>query len=112
SVVAFPVAAFYLFAALPAIDGFPMLVAVLAPVFLILGALQGNPPTTPIAIALILGVAGTLSLQEVFNADFRVFANNFLSQEVGLYGALVSTQIFRSVGADWSARRILRFAWR
>src|SRR6201999_1116698 len=30
----------------------------------------------------------------------------------GLYAALVATQIFRSVGADWSARRLVRFAWR
>jgi uncharacterized membrane protein YccC len=112
SIIASPIAAGYLFAALPAIDGFPMLVAVLAPTFLILGALQGNPPTAPLAIAMILAVAGSLSLQEVYSADFQSFSNNFISQEIGLYGALISTQIFRSVGADWSARRILRFAWR
>ena len=43
--ISFPFAALYIFAVFPAIDGFPMLVAVLAPVFLILGALQGNPST-------------------------------------------------------------------
>ncbi len=112
SILAFPVAAGYLFAALPAIDGFPMLVAVMAPTFLILGALQGNPPTTPLALALILGVAGSLSLQEVYNADFKSFANSFISQEAGLFTALIATQIFRSVGADWSARRILHISWR
>jgi uncharacterized membrane protein YccC len=111
-VIAFPIAAGYLFAALPAVDGFPMLVAVLAPTFLILGALQGNPPTTPLATALILGVAGSLSLQEVYEADFKFFTNSFIAQQVGLFGALIATQIFRSVGADWSARRLLRFAWR
>jgi uncharacterized membrane protein YccC len=110
--VSFPVSAGYLFAALPAIDGFPMLIAVLAPTFLILGALQGNPPTAPLATALIIGVAGTLSLQEVYNADFKAFANGFISQQTGLFGALVATQIFRSVGADWSARRLIHFAWR
>jgi len=111
-VVAFPIAAGYLFAALPAVDGFPMLVALLAPTFLILGALQGNPPTAPLATALIIGVAGSLSLQEVYEADFKFFTNSFIAQQVGLYSALVATQLFRSVGADWSARRLLRFAWR
>jgi uncharacterized membrane protein YccC len=89
-----------------------MLVAMLAPTFLILGALQGNPPTAPLATALILGVAGSLSLQEVYAADFKSFTNSFIAQQTGLFGALVATQIFRSVGADWSARRLLHFAWR
>jgi uncharacterized membrane protein YccC len=108
----FPIAAFYVFAVFPAIDGFPMLVAVLAPAFLILGAFLGNPPTFPTAIALILGVAGALSLQAIFSADFPSFTNNFIAQVTGIAAALVSTQLFRSVGADWSARRILRFGWR
>jgi uncharacterized membrane protein YccC len=110
--VSFPFAALYIFALLPAIDGFPMLVAVLAPTFLILGALQGNPPTFPIAIALILGVTGALSLQEIFSSDFPSFTNNFIAQVIGIAAALVSTQLFRSVGADWSARRLLHFSWR
>jgi uncharacterized membrane protein YccC len=111
-VISFPIAAAYLFAILPAIDGFPMLVAVLAPTFLILGALQGNPPTFPIAIALIIGVAGSLSLQEVFSSDFQSYTNNFIAEIGGIWGALVSTQLFRSIGSEISARRIVHFAWR
>jgi uncharacterized membrane protein YccC len=110
--ISLALAAFYLFAALPAIDGFPMLVAVLAPVLLILGALQGNPPTFLPGLALILGLAGSLSLQAEFSADFPSFLNNFVAQTVGIFAALVGTQIFRSIGAAFSARRILRFGWR
>lgn len=112
SIVALPIAALYLFAVLPAIDGFPMLVAVLAPVFLILGWLQGHPPTFLLGLALILGIAGSLSLQAEFSADFPSFLNNFLAQTVGIFAALASTQIFRTIGAAFSARRILRFGWR
>jgi len=112
TVASFPISAFYLFAALPAIDGFPMLALVLAPVFLVLGYFQGRPQTTAKAIPLILGVAGAISLQEVFAADFAIFVNNFIAQVVGVAAALVATQVLRSVGADWSARRILRFGWR
>jgi len=110
--ISFPFAALYIFAVFPAIDGFPMLAAVLAPVFLILGALQGNPPTFPVAIALILGVTNALALQAVFTENFPQFAGNFIAQIVGIWSALVSTQLFRSIGAEISARRILQFAWR
>jgi uncharacterized membrane protein YccC len=107
-----PIAAIYLFATLPAIDGFAMLTAVLAPAFLVMGALQANPKLAPIGIALLIGVAGALSLQEVFSADFASFINGFIAQAIGIAAALTTTQLLRSVGADWSARRILRFGWR
>jgi uncharacterized membrane protein YccC len=110
--ISFPVGAVFIFAIFPAIDGFPMLVAVLAPVLLVLGALLANPPTFPIAIALTLGFANALALQAIFSSDFPSFTNNFIAQFIGLSAALYSTRIFRSVGADWSARRILRFGWR
>ena len=110
--ISYPFAALYIFAVFPAIDGFPMLVAVLAPVFLILGALQGNPKTFPVAIAFILGIANTLALQAVFSSDFPQFTGNFIAQLAGIWAALEATQLFRSIGAEFSARRITRFAWR
>jgi uncharacterized membrane protein YccC len=110
--ISYPFATGYIFAVFPAIDGFPMLVAVLAPLFLILGALQGNPPTFPVAIALILGVCNALALQEVFTENFPQFTGNFIAQIIGIWSALVSTQLFRSIGAEFSARRIVHFAWR
>jgi uncharacterized membrane protein YccC len=111
-VLSLPIAALYLFALLPAIDGFPMLAMTLAPALLVLGYLQGLPSTTGRAMPLIIGFLGALSLQAVYSADFTSFINSFLAQIVGTAGALVSTQLFRSVGADFSARRILRFGWR
>jgi uncharacterized membrane protein YccC len=111
-ILSLPIAALYLFAILPAIDGFPLLAAVLAPSLLALGYLQGSPATSGKAMPLIIGFLGSLSLQAVYSADFTSFINSFLAQIVGTGAALVATQLFRSVGADWSARRILRFGWR
>jgi uncharacterized membrane protein YccC len=111
-IASLPITALYLFAILPAIDGFPMLVAVFAPLFLILGAMQGYPKTFPIALAFIAGVANLMAIQEVFIADFASFANSAVALVLGLAAALTSTRIFRSVGAAWSARRLLRFGWR
>jgi uncharacterized membrane protein YccC len=112
SLIALPIAAVYLFAILPSIDGFPLLCAVLAPPLLILGAMQGMPSTFIIAMPMLIGIAGALALQEVFTADFAGFANTSIAQTVGIFAALTATRIFRSVGADWSAQRILRFGWR
>ncbi len=111
-ILSLPIAALYLFAILPAIDGFPLLAAALAPSMLALGYLQGSPVTSGKAMPLIIGFLGSLSLQAVYSADFTGFINSFLAQIVGTAAALVATQLFRSVGADWSARRILRFGWR
>jgi uncharacterized membrane protein YccC len=111
-VLSLPIAAVYLFAVLPAIDGFPMLAVVLAPSLLVLGYLQAGPSTFPVAMPLIIGFLGSLSLQAVYSADFTSFINSFLAQIVGTAAALVATQLFRSVGADFSARRILHFGWR
>jgi uncharacterized membrane protein YccC len=89
-----------------------MLALVLAPVFLLLGYLQAQPKTAIVALPLILGITNLLAVQEVFAADFAVLLNNFFGLIVGTAGALVSAQLLRSLGATWSARRILRFGWR
>jgi len=112
SLAALPLAALYLFAILPAIDGFPMLVLALAPVLILIGGLQAAPSWTPRAIALLIGFAGALGLQATFSADLPQFLNGNLAQIAGVGAALVATRLFRSVGAGWAARRILKRGWR
>ncbi|MDR3510736.1 MAG: FUSC family protein [Caulobacteraceae bacterium] len=112
TIVSMPIAALYLFAILPAIDGFPLLVTALAPAFLVMGYFQADPRQMGRAMPLILGVAGALSLQEVFTADFPAFLNSNLAQIAGIGAALSSTQLFRTISAGWSARRLLRSGWR
>ncbi len=111
SVAALPLAALYLFAILPAIDGFPMLALVLAPALLVIGYLQATPSWGPRAIALLIGFAGALGLQATFNANLPEFVNGNLAQIVGVAVALAATRLFRSVGAGWAAHRILRRGW-
>ena len=112
SIVSAPFAALYLFAILPAVDGFPMLMLTLAPALLFLGYLQAGPKTAPMGIALILGFVGSLNLQATFSAGFPEFLNNTLALDAGIAIALAATRLFRSVGAGWAARRILRRGWR
>jgi uncharacterized membrane protein YccC len=107
-IVAVPIAAFYLFAVLPAIDGFTMLVIAVSPFYLLVGYLQADPVQVRRGIPLCLGVTGTLAVEPSYQADFADFANVSLGLIIGVAAALWSTQLFRSVGHAWNARRILR----
>jgi uncharacterized membrane protein YccC len=112
TVLAIPAAALYLFAVLPAIDGFAMLALALSPALLSIGYFQAAPRTAGPALALMLGFAGGLALQSNFNADLPEFIDNNLAECVGVGMALIGARLLRSVGAGWAARRILRRNWR
>jgi uncharacterized membrane protein YccC len=106
-----PIAALYLFAIFPAIDGFPMLVVSLAPAFLTMGYLQANPRHTLKALALLIGVIGALELQLRFSADFASFSNVNSAEIVGITASFLAMRVFRSVTAAKMARRLLRHGW-
>lgn len=106
------VAAIYLFVILPPLDSFPMLVLVLAPFLLVGGVLIAMPAWMPMALPVIMGAAGALAIQETFAPDFMHFANTSIAMLTGTIAASVVTRLVRSVGADFSARRIIRLSWR
>ncbi|MFH0298435.1 FUSC family protein [Bradyrhizobium sp. 31Argb] len=111
TVASLPIAAIYLFLIFPAIDGFPMLAASLAPSFLVLGYQQANPRHALKALALVLGLIGALDLQNRFSADFASFINANAAAVVGLAAAFLAVRTFRSVTAKRAARRLLRHGW-
>jgi uncharacterized membrane protein YccC len=102
------ISAIYLFVILPMVVSFAMLVLVFAPTFLILGAMIAMPATNFLGMVVAVNVAGLLTLSDVYNADFAAFANNALATVVGMGTAATLTRIVRSVGAVWSARRLMR----
>jgi uncharacterized membrane protein YccC len=107
-----PVGALYVLVLLPAVQTFEMLTLVCAIAFLPLGVYLARPATYPKAIPFLFGVAGTLALQDTNTADLLSFTNNMLAQILGLAAAAIVTGLFRSVGAGWSARRVLKAGWR
>jgi len=107
-----PLSAFYLLAVLPAIHSFEMLVLACAPVFLLLGVLIARPATFGKAMPFMFGIAGTLALQDTNTADAASFINGTLAQLAGLALAVLVIGLFRSVGAGWTARRLLRAGWK
>ncbi len=111
TIYSIPVGALYVLVLLPAIHGFEMLVLVCAPVFLVLGVLLARPASFGATMPFLFGVAGTLAMQDTNTADMMSFTNGMLAQILGLVLAAVVTGVFRTVGAGWTARRLLQAGW-
>jgi uncharacterized membrane protein YccC len=112
TLVSLPLSALYMFAILPSIDGFPLLVLTMAPPLLFLGLYIPDPRRMGSALAVLMGFCNALALQETFSADFASFLNSNLGQFVGLLFAIMVTAGLRSMGVDVSARRLLVRTWR
>jgi uncharacterized membrane protein YccC len=111
SVVAVFVDMAYLFAILPAISDFEILIMVLAPPFLAFGLLAANPATAFIGLALAANGATLLALQSTYNADFTSFVNSGIALVLGMAVAGAVVAVMRTVGAEWSAGRLIRAGW-
>lgn len=111
TLVSLVLVAFYEFGVLPAVHDFGSLVLVLAPAFLLLGRLVYDPKTMPFALPMTVNLATLLNLRNTYNGDVQSFLNSSVSIVIGVGFAIVMTRLFRSVGAEWSARRLVRRAW-
>ncbi len=112
TVYSIPVAALYLLAILPAVHGFESLVLACAPTFLVLGVLMARPSTSGRAMPFLFGICGALAMIDTHSADLVSFSNGMLAQIAGLAAAALFTRVLRSVGAGWTARRLLQAGWR
>ncbi len=107
-----PFGALYVLVLLPLVQDMWTLMAVCAPVFLVLGAFIGRPATVGAALPFLFGVMGTLAMHDTAQADLTSYLNSMSGQLAGIFVAARVTRLMRSVGADWSARRIQRATWR
>jgi uncharacterized membrane protein YccC len=101
-----------LFGILPRVHEFETLALVLAAFFVPVGLLATIPATQSLGTALGFITATLLSLQSAYAADFVSYADGSIAALLGLAVAAVMTGLVRSVGAEWSARRLLRAGWR
>ncbi|QUS41651.1 FUSC family protein [Tardiphaga alba] len=111
TLVAMVIIATYLFAILPAISNVEVLVFALAPSFLIFGYLIARPATFFIGMMLAANTATMMALQETYSADFASFANSSIAFFVGMELSAISIRLIRSVGSEWSVRRLMRRGW-
>jgi uncharacterized membrane protein YccC len=111
TLVTFPLAALYLFAILPRVDGYEMLVITLAPALLLMGYIQADPRRSPAALPMFSCFIVAMGFLDRFQADFAIFINTGLAQVGGIVTTLAVTRMFRSANALWTARRIVRANW-
>jgi uncharacterized membrane protein YccC len=112
SFIAIAGAGFYLFVVLPRVETFAELALVLLPAGLAIGILISRPAT--FGTGMVMGAFGAtnLALNDGYAGNFAAFINSGIALILGLSAALIITRLMRSVGAAWSARRLLRAGWR
>lgn len=99
------------FGLLPLIDGFVPLMLALGLFFVPAGVLLARPATFLLGLVLCLNLPTMILLQQHQSYDFASFANSNLATVIGIVIAACVTSIVRSVGAEWSAQRLLRAGW-
>ncbi len=112
TIVGLVISAVYAFAILPRVTDFVTLAAVLAPPMLIGGMYLARPTTLLVTLGALLGGLNTVGLNDRFGSDFSSFINGGIAQLVGTLFAVVTVGLFQTIGADTSARRLIRAGWR
>ncbi len=100
--------AVYLFAILPRATTFEMVAIALAPGMIACGLLMTRPWTAVIGLAVAVNGFTVLAIQNNYAGDFASFVNQATAVLVGVWTAALTTQLFRSVGAAWTARHLRR----
>lgn len=112
TVYSIPLSALYLLGIMPAIHSFEMLALSMLPTAFVLGIFIARPASTGKAMALLFGFLGTMALQDTNTADVVSFIDTQVAQCMGVATAAIIAAIFRTVSADWSARRIQAANWK
>ncbi|HIC8912823.1 TPA: FUSC family protein, partial [Klebsiella michiganensis] len=90
----------YSFALLPPLSDFPVLVAVLAPVYLLAGSLQARPPTTFMAMGITLTLPVLCELGARYSGDFADAANTAIALFFATGFAVIGMSLLQTVQAD------------
>ncbi|TDT59795.1 putative membrane protein YccC [Enterobacter sp. AG5470] len=97
----------YSFVFLPQVSDFPVLVAVLAPAYLLAGSLQARPPTTFMAMGITLTLPVLCELGPRYSGDFAVAVNTAIALFSATGFAVVSMRLLQTVQADAAINRLL-----
>jgi uncharacterized membrane protein YccC len=100
--------AVYLFAILPRATTFEMVAIALAPSMIAFGLLMTRPRTALIGLGVAVNGFTVLAIQNNYAGDFAAFVNSAIAVLIGTWTAALTTQLFRSVGAAWTARHLRR----
>lgn len=102
----------YSFIILPQITDFAVLVAVLAPAFLLAGSLQARLQTTFMALGITLTIPILSGLGTAYNGDFASALNTIIALFSALGFGAISMSLFQTVPADTAINRLLHISRR
>ena len=111
TLVSSALAGLYLFAVLPNVHEFGMLVILFAGPFIVAGSFIPQPRFTLASMLTAVNTATFLSLQGAYDANFLTYVNSNLSGCVGLLFAFLFMRVFRPFGAEVAAARLTRSGW-
>ncbi|WP_416211209.1 FUSC family protein [Kosakonia sacchari] len=98
----------YSFALLPLVTEFSVLVAVLAPAYLLAGSLQARPATTFMAMGITLTLPILCELGAHYSGDFAVAINTAIALFAATGFAVITMSLLQTVQADAAIERLLR----
>jgi uncharacterized membrane protein YccC len=99
------------FGVFPAVHDYWTLVAALGLVLIPVGTLMAKPQTMLLGMGFGVNLPNMLGLQGRLSLDLASFLNSNVALIVGLVIACGTAALVRSVGAEWSAFRLLRAGW-
>ncbi|PPC76906.1 FUSC family protein [Pokkaliibacter plantistimulans] len=102
----------YVCGVFPAIDGFPLLVLALAPVYLWFGSMLFNPANTLTALPILVNTAMLLNITNNETLDMAALANSAAAMVLGFLLPALVISFISAMTAEHSAWRLLRHSWR
>jgi uncharacterized membrane protein YccC len=102
----------YTFGVLPRVTTIEMLIAALAPAFVLFGWMEARPATARAGSWFAIFTSAQLALQSSYDASFASFTNASAALFIGVALTAVTCGIARGLGTDWIASRVLRSNWR
>ena len=110
--VVIAISGIYTFGVLPRVTTIEMLIAALAPAFLLFGWMAARPATAHAGSWFAIFTSVQLALQSSYEGNFASFANASVALFVGVALTAVTCGIVRFLGTGWIASRLLRSNWR
>ncbi len=96
----------YSFLILPRVTEFAVLVAVLAPAFLLAGSLQARLPTTFLSLGITLTIPILANLGPAYHGDFAAALNTGVAVFAAIIFSITSMKLFQTVPVDVAIARL------
>lgn len=99
------------FCILPLVDGYLPLMLCLGLVLIPAGIMMAIPSKFAMGMTMTVNLPNLLLIQSRLSSDFYNFININTAMILGIIIAAATASIVRSVGAEWSAFRLIRAGW-